>query len=257
MAVMLAGWGGIMTLGWWLANERVARCSDTYNCTVNEMGTRDAFLVAGLLVPFVVAMTAWLLHSIKTRKAFHRQETGHSNSPFLRINDEPLIEYFMASGSIAGRYRTILIDFLERRGFRVSAALALALSIYAIYAYTNGRIWLGIWNFVVGLTAFYAAIALISLVCGGAAALGFWIAKLTDRIWLGWVFGIAGFVAASAAFLPAYAALMQASCQISDDQSDYQACMEESGAPEETREVPPKLVPVDGDPFANASPLPN
>jgi hypothetical protein len=62
----LAGWGAIMALGWWLADRRAGQCSDTYNCTVHELGTRDAFLVFGLLVPFL-AVTA--LAFIGTRQS--------------------------------------------------------------------------------------------------------------------------------------------------------------------------------------------
>jgi hypothetical protein len=52
---LLAGWSGIMGLGWFLADARASRCGSTYNCQVNELATRDAFLIVGLLIPFLIA----------------------------------------------------------------------------------------------------------------------------------------------------------------------------------------------------------
>lgn len=59
VAVVLSGWSGIMALGWYLADQRAGRCNDTYNCRVAELATRDAFLIVGLMLPFlIVALVA-------------------------------------------------------------------------------------------------------------------------------------------------------------------------------------------------------
>lgn len=77
----LAGWGAIMALGWWLADRRAVQCSDTYNCTVQELGTRDAFLVLGLLVPFlIIAAMAFL--GARPGAQFRWWQTG-TNVPLL------------------------------------------------------------------------------------------------------------------------------------------------------------------------------
>lgn len=65
----LTGWTAIMSLGWVLADRRAGRCADTYNCTVHELGTRDAFLVVGLLVPFLVITALALLGSRRAVQA--------------------------------------------------------------------------------------------------------------------------------------------------------------------------------------------
>lgn len=54
--IALAGWAGLIATGWWLASVRMASCPDTYNCRVHEMATRDAFLITGLLLPFLIVV---------------------------------------------------------------------------------------------------------------------------------------------------------------------------------------------------------
>lgn len=85
-AAALASWLGIMAVGWVLADRRAALCSDTYNCAVHETGTRDAFLVAGLLVPFLLAF-------VITLPMFLRAGGTHWSPGFARerllVLDEP------------------------------------------------------------------------------------------------------------------------------------------------------------------------
>lgn len=63
VVAILTGWALVMTLGWFLANQRAARCSDTYNCTVNELATRDAFLVTGLIVPLLLIAALYMVRA--------------------------------------------------------------------------------------------------------------------------------------------------------------------------------------------------
>lgn len=62
-AAVLTGWALVMALGWFLANQRAARCSDTYNCTVNELATRDAFLITGLIVPLLLIAALFMVRA--------------------------------------------------------------------------------------------------------------------------------------------------------------------------------------------------
>lgn len=71
----LIGWAGIMALGWYLADGRARRCPDTYNCAANELGTRDAFLIAGLLVPFLIAVLLAILNARSGARAERRRGT--------------------------------------------------------------------------------------------------------------------------------------------------------------------------------------
>lgn len=70
MLFVLAGWAAIMALGWWLAHARIAACPAAYNCEVHEMGTRDAFLIAGLLVPFLITVLG-LVASLRSQRRRH------------------------------------------------------------------------------------------------------------------------------------------------------------------------------------------
>lgn len=80
----LVGWAGIMALGWYLADGRARHCPDTYNCAANELGTRDAFLIAGLLVPFLVAVLLAILNARRGAPLIDRP-TG-TNGPLLTHN---------------------------------------------------------------------------------------------------------------------------------------------------------------------------
>lgn len=77
----LTGWAVIMASGWVLADRRASRCPDTYNCAVSELGTRDAFLICGLLVPFMMALSFAILNA--RRGARIDLPTANLARPFL------------------------------------------------------------------------------------------------------------------------------------------------------------------------------
>lgn len=57
LSAALAGWCGIIALGWHLANERIDDCNYRYpSCEVREAATRDALLIFGLIVALVLAV---------------------------------------------------------------------------------------------------------------------------------------------------------------------------------------------------------
>lgn len=61
-----AAWGGIVALAWWLADRRVAWCSDSYgqvqNCkTISALATRDNVLIWGASIPLALFVVALLL----------------------------------------------------------------------------------------------------------------------------------------------------------------------------------------------------
>ncbi len=56
LSAALAGWCGIIALGWHLADARIARCFPDYPCMVRQQATRDALLIGGLMVALVLAV---------------------------------------------------------------------------------------------------------------------------------------------------------------------------------------------------------
>lgn len=73
-----------MALGWYLADGRARHCPDTYNCAANELGTRDAFLIAGLLVPFLVAVLLAILNARSGAPSINRPRG--TSGPLLTHN---------------------------------------------------------------------------------------------------------------------------------------------------------------------------
>lgn len=86
----LIGWAGIMALGWCLADGRARRCPDTYNCAANELGTRDAYLIAGLLVPFLIAV---LLAILNARSGAPLIDQPRGTSGLLLTHNKPKWAY--------------------------------------------------------------------------------------------------------------------------------------------------------------------
>ena len=84
-AAGLAGWATIMALGWWLAGARANQCAETYNCKVHELATRDAFLIVGLIVPFLVmaVFVIWM--------ARREHLLGHRVEPMPGARQVPLV----------------------------------------------------------------------------------------------------------------------------------------------------------------------
>lgn len=66
---VLAAWGGIVALAWWLASERLRLCPYRLGCDVTDAAaTRDNVLVWGLAIPLFVFVALCVLGIKRLRR---------------------------------------------------------------------------------------------------------------------------------------------------------------------------------------------
>lgn len=248
VAVSLAGWASIMSLGWWLASERMARCSSTYNCVVHEMGTRDAFLIAGLLVPFVFVAGGRLLTAFRGRRLSHaaqpRYDVAGSKPPLF-------VEGFNPTGA---PLNPRALDRLARA--RTAGAFGSALIIIGISAWLGNGFWFGAFDLIVGLgaTAVLLGLAILMTV---SPVLGWWSAKRTGREWAGWAVCVSVAVGVVLLSMWLYAPLMRGICRDTHSRAALHDCLADYGVDDGDPVAPGtgvKLTPVSGNPFERSSP---
>jgi hypothetical protein len=121
----LAGWTGILGMGWWLANERIGLCDgNRYNCAAETTGTRDLILIGGLLVPFIAAVVVLLARANVVARGGGRQVLIVSAPK--RANSGPVSRFMRLTGSPA----RVSFDWRPtRRDVRVVLAMVISMLV--------------------------------------------------------------------------------------------------------------------------------